>query len=102
MEAKHSYFKQIAQIGNFKNIPYSVAVRHQRLLCAHLQGRFFDYEDLQSGPCIYLFTYTSNVAHIFYFPGGLPNKFQDEPNYIKDAVITCFPSMSSESVVVRY
>ena len=55
MEAKHSYFKRIAQIGNFKNIPYSVAIHHQRLLCAHLQGKFFDYEDLQSGPCMYTF-----------------------------------------------
>ena len=52
MEAKHSYFKRIAQIGNFKNITYSVAIRHQRLLCAHLQGKFFDYEDLLSGPCM--------------------------------------------------
>ena len=50
MEAKHSYFKRIAQVGNFINLPYSVAVRHQRLLCANLQGKFFDYDDLQSGP----------------------------------------------------
>ena len=31
MEAKHSYFKKISQIGNYINVPYSVAVRHQRL-----------------------------------------------------------------------
>ena len=41
MEAKNSYFKKVARISNFKNVPYSVAKRHQRLLCAHLQGQFF-------------------------------------------------------------
>ncbi len=51
MEAKNSYFKRVVQIGNFKNVPYSVARRHQRLLCGYLQGQFFDYDDLESGPC---------------------------------------------------
>ena len=40
MKAKHSYFKKISQIGNYINLPYSVAVQHQRLLCASLQGNF--------------------------------------------------------------
>ena len=51
MEAKNSYFKKVARISNFKNVPYSVAKRHQRLLCAHLQGQFFSYDELQCGPC---------------------------------------------------
>lgn len=51
MEAKNSYFKRIAQLGNFVNLPLSVAKRHQRLLCAHLQGKFFLYDDLECGPC---------------------------------------------------
>ena len=51
-EAKNSYFKQIAQVGsNFKNIAYSVAKRHQRLICGYLQGKFFSYDDLDCGPC---------------------------------------------------
>jgi hypothetical protein len=51
-EAKNSYFKQIAQVGsNFKNIAYSVAKRHQRLMCGYLQGIFFSYDDLECGPC---------------------------------------------------
>ena len=55
MEAKHSYFKRAAQIGNcFKNVPYSVARRHQKLLCGYLQGKFFSYEDLECGPCKYI------------------------------------------------
>ena len=33
-EAKHSYFKQLAQsMGNFINIPYSLAMRYQQLQC---------------------------------------------------------------------
>lgn len=51
MEAKNAYFKKVARIGNFKNAPYSVAKRHQHLLCAYLQGRFFSYYELQCGPC---------------------------------------------------
>lgn len=50
-EAKNSYFKQIAQAGsNFKNIAYSVAKRHQRLMCGYLQGKLFSYDDLECGP----------------------------------------------------
>ena len=51
MEGKNAYLKQIAKIGNFKNIAYSVARRHQRLICAYLQGKFFTYDDLVCGPC---------------------------------------------------
>ena len=37
MEAKNSYFKQVAR-------------RHQKLLCAYLQGRnFFTYDELECG-----------------------------------------------------
>lgn len=33
-EAKHSYFKRLAQsMGNFINLPYSLAQRHQQLQC---------------------------------------------------------------------
>jgi len=33
-EAKHSYFKRLAQsMGNFVNAPYSLAVRHQLYQC---------------------------------------------------------------------
>ena len=55
MEAKNSYFKKVARISNFKNVPYSVAKRHQRLLCAYLQGQFFSYDELQCGPCMFVF-----------------------------------------------
>lgn len=43
MEAKNSYFKRIAQLGNFKNIALSVARRHQKLMCAFINSEdFFD------------------------------------------------------------
>ena len=33
-EAKHTYFKGLAQaMGNFINLPYSLAMRHQFLQC---------------------------------------------------------------------
>ena len=35
-EAKLNIFKQAARLGNFKNIAFSVANRHQRLLCYEL------------------------------------------------------------------
>ena len=41
MEAKNSYFKRIAQQSNFKNITFSVAKRHQRLVCAILNCEDF-------------------------------------------------------------
>ena len=37
MEAKNSYFKKSARVANFKNIAYSVAKRHQKMICAYLQ-----------------------------------------------------------------
>ena len=33
---------------------------------------------------------------------GLCNEFKDESSGIQDAITACFPSMSSESVVIRY
>ena len=41
IEAKNSYFKRIAQVGNFKNIALTVAKRHQKLMCAYLNSEDF-------------------------------------------------------------
>lgn len=39
MEVKHNFLKRIAQQqGNFKNVPLSVAKRHQKLMCALLNN----------------------------------------------------------------
>ena len=57
MEAKNSVCKQIAMASNFKNVPFSVAKRHQHLLCAYLQnGIFFDTQ-LECGPGIMTLMY---------------------------------------------
>jgi hypothetical protein len=33
-EAKHSYFKKLTQhIGNFINLPYTLAIRHEKFQC---------------------------------------------------------------------
>ena len=43
MEAKNSYFKEIARQGNFKYVALSVARRHQKLMCRLLNNEdFFD------------------------------------------------------------
>ena len=52
MEGKNSVCKNAAHTSNYKNVPYTVAKRHQHLLCAYLQsGAFFDNE-LECGPGI--------------------------------------------------
>ena len=58
LEAKNSYFKQIARrTNNFKNISFSVASRHQKLLCGYLQSRhFFAFDNVEIGPCEFVFT----------------------------------------------
>lgn len=50
MEAKNSICKQLAVVSNFKNVPYSVANRHQHLLCAYLQSDIFFDCELDCGP----------------------------------------------------
>lgn len=36
-EAKHNYFKSLANnLGNYKNLPKTMATRHQRLMCYNL------------------------------------------------------------------
>ena len=55
MEGKNLLLKRAAQTSNFKNVPYTVAKRHQRLLCAYLQGQNFFDTTLECGPGIYIF-----------------------------------------------
>lgn len=83
MEAKNSYFKKVARVGNFQNIAYSVAKRHQRLMCAYLQNsRFFTYDDLQCGPCI------SSDKHIC-----------EDPHYRE--ILRALPDLGEEAVISR-
>ena len=54
-EAKHSYFKKLAQsMGNYINLPYSLAMRHQLLECYNnLDSQTISGEDLEVGPGMY-------------------------------------------------
>ena len=51
-EARHKYFKRLAvQLGNFINIVFSLAMRHQRLQCYHqLSTSQLEGEELEIGP----------------------------------------------------
>lgn len=49
-EAKNSECKQSAQKGNFKNVPHTVAKRHQHLLCANLKSENFFATNPEYGP----------------------------------------------------
>ena len=79
MEAKNSYFKKIAQQGNFKNIALSVARRHQKLMCALLHDDdFFEKAVIKSnGTCrpqgmqlfICMYAYTSSSVPRLPFSG---------------------------------
>lgn len=99
MEAKNSYFKKVARIGNFKNIPYSVAKRHQRLLCAYLQGPFFTHDELQCGPCKCILEYNYSLTSTLLFLGKETNLLGEE--LWKDDILTLLPNTGSDAVVSR-
>ena len=66
MEAKNSFFKRAAQASNFKNVPFSVAKHHQRLLCTYISsGNFFD-TTLECGPGIHYFIFPYIINFFFY------------------------------------
>ena len=52
-EAKHAYFKRLAQsMGNFINLPYSLAMRHQQLQCYYAANyQEIDENCLDFEPC---------------------------------------------------
>ena len=50
-EAKLNVFKQAARLGNFKNIAFSIASRHQRLLCYELSTSKLVNSPMVCGPC---------------------------------------------------
>ena len=56
-EAKNSYFKRIAQLGNFKNIALSIARCHQKLTCAFINSEDFFDEAIIVPECRHIFEY---------------------------------------------
>ena len=86
MEGKNSYFKRAAQSSNFKNVSYTVAKKHQRLLCAYLQSDNFFDRSLECGPGTFLTisstsvccTYTCTCACILLQIGKEPKQLPAE------------------------
>ena len=69
-EAKHHYFKRLAvNIGNFVNIAFSMAKRHQEGLCYRLQSAegnlsSFIQKGIEVGPDMYCF-----IVNVILFEG---------------------------------
>ena len=82
-EAKLNIFKQASRLGNFKNIAYSIANRHQRLLCYELStGNLLD-SPLQCGPC------------------DQPILIRNMPPHVQNSLTSLLPSISSETPTTR-
>ena len=77
-EAKLNIFKQASRLGNFKNIAFSVANRHQRLLCYELSANRILDSTVVCGPC---------NQHL---------SLHSEPQHVQDALISLLPSISSD------
>lgn len=67
-EAKHSYFKKLANCANFKNVSKYMALRHQKHFCMELLGNLKSFsKDVKFGPMCPL-----NQKHIPGFQTLLP------------------------------
>ena len=82
-EAKLNMFKQAGRLGNFKNIAYSVAHRHQRLLCYELSAGNILNSPMECGPC------------------DAPVTVGNEPENIKEARFSLLPSIGVETTIIR-
>jgi len=75
-EAKHSYFKRLAQItGNFKNIAKSLAGHHQQYMRYHMSNASYLRRDLEYKKGthiinIYMITMTVVVYIDIYYIGN--------------------------------
>ena len=104
MEAKNSYFKRIAQIGNFKNLPFSVCQRHQRLMCAYLQGTFFTYYDLECGPCKSVMHLYQNYYEVCMHAGkdSTTGTFSEQPPDIQEGIRNVLPYINPLAIITRF
>ena len=68
-EAKHSYLKKLTQnIGNFINLPYTLALQHQKLQCYHGMNQS-DYSSgiVSHGPGMHVTIHIHIVVQILHF-----------------------------------
>ena len=115
MEGKNSYFKKISRIGNFKNLPLSIAKRHQKLLCAQLQGTFFSFNHLECGPCkcaligIFILSFHVNILMyrdivyynhcLFYCLGKQSNVLAEDG--LKSDILNVLPGCDPDNRLAR-
>ena len=65
-EAKHRYFKTLAAgLGNFKNLPFTLAQRHQNKQCYAMYDMCKPTE-CGRGNTYFLVSFTLNNARLFY------------------------------------
>ena len=73
-EAKHCYFKKLAHsMGNFINLPYSLAMRHQQHQCFMSQTTL---GGMTTGPCMYSRYISSLVVQGHKYRQGVDPGFQ--------------------------
>ena len=103
MEAKNSYFKRIAQLGNFKNIALTVARRHQKLMCAFLNDQKFLEKDIDMSSICMLITYYNHTDYNITL-GEEFRPFSFESLWLKDAILSCMPTITitDNTIVYRY
>ena len=63
-EAKLNICKQAARLENFKNIAFSVANRHQHLLCYELSSAKLLHSPVECGPCVEPLSIDSQPLHV--------------------------------------
>ena len=70
-EAKHSYFKKMANtLGNYKNLPKSLASRHQHLVSYQMSnperfGRYYIADAVKTSEGVYIYIYRNSSIHMY-------------------------------------
>ena len=104
MEAKNSYFKRVAQIGNFKNIALTVARRHQKLVCAYLNDKnFFGKLIFKSSRKLVFILWVALIYLVIPSIDEAENALSSEDTCVQEGVLTHIPMFNvHEQLVSRY
>ena len=89
-ESKLRVLKRASRHGNFKNICWTVAKRHQHMLCYYLNSRQpFLQKDIEIGPIEKMTTLASEIDFYKYISETLLVSLEDvveHPKYIRESV----------------
>ena len=98
-EAKHSYFKRLAQITrNFKNVAKTLAFHHQQYMCYHMSNsylkRILDYKNGK---------FSSSLNRAIYFCGTyyIAKKQPIQSLDFKDQILAMSSGMCVDTMVYR-